>query len=61
MTSGVARKDEVSAPAEAVKGKPPRLTEAEKQRWMEENREAFAAYNDFVEKYGVFGDEHRLF
>jgi post-segregation antitoxin (ccd killing protein) len=38
-----------------------RMTEAEKQRWIEENREAFKAYDELVDKYGVFGDEWREF
>ncbi len=37
------------------------MTEAEKQRWTEENREAFKAYDEFVDKYGLFGDEWRKF
>lgn len=41
--------------------KRPRMTEAEKQRWIEENREAFEAYNEFVRTHGVFGDVKRLF
>ncbi|MGF7176769.1 type II toxin-antitoxin system CcdA family antitoxin [Azospirillum doebereinerae] len=61
MTSGGAVREDASAPPESAKDRRPRLTEAEKQRWMEENREAFAAYDAFVEKHGVFGDEHRLF
>ncbi|MBY6263195.1 hypothetical protein EI613_14915 [Azospirillum sp. 412522] len=38
-----------------------RMTEAEKQRWTEENREAFKAYDELVDKYGLFGDGKRLF
>ncbi|XWZ93428.1 type II toxin-antitoxin system CcdA family antitoxin [Azospirillum sp. B2RO_4] len=38
-----------------------RMTEAEKQRWAEENREAFKAYDEWVDKYGLFGDGKRLF
>ncbi|MCM8737099.1 type II toxin-antitoxin system CcdA family antitoxin [Azospirillum sp. A1-3] len=37
------------------------MTEAEKQRWTEENREAFKAYDELVDKYGLFGDGKRLF
>lgn len=33
----------------------------EKSNWVEENQDAFRAYNEFIEKYGVFGDEYRLF
>lgn len=38
-----------------------RMTEAEKQRWTEENREAFKVYDELVDKYGLFGDGKRLF
>ncbi|WP_377806969.1 type II toxin-antitoxin system CcdA family antitoxin [Azospirillum sp. A29] len=38
-----------------------RMTEAEKQRWTEENREAFKAYDEWVDKHGLFGDGKRLF
>ncbi|WP_109106796.1 type II toxin-antitoxin system CcdA family antitoxin [Azospirillum sp. TSO35-2] len=38
-----------------------KTTEAEKQRWIEENREAMKAYDEYVEKSGVFGDGLRLF
>jgi len=31
------------------------------ERWMEDNREAIAAYNADVEKQGVFSDEVRAF
>jgi len=36
-----------------------RMTEAEKQRWIEESGEAFKAYDELVDKYGVFGNEWR--
>ncbi|WP_086935483.1 type II toxin-antitoxin system CcdA family antitoxin [Azospirillum sp. B510] len=35
--------------------------EADKQRWMEENREAFRAFDEHVRKNGLFGDGRRLF
>ncbi|KAA0594108.1 MULTISPECIES: type II toxin-antitoxin system CcdA family antitoxin [Azospirillum] len=38
-----------------------RMTEAEKQRWTEENRGAFKAYDELVDKYGLFGNGKRLF
>lgn len=42
-----------------------RLTELLKaetrEAYLERNREAFAAYERFVEEYGVFGDEFRQF
>ena len=38
-----------------------RMTEAEKQRWTEENRGAFKAYDELVDKYGLFAEEWRKF
>ena len=38
-----------------------RMTEADKQRWTEENREAFKAYDELVDKHGLFGEEWRKF
>ena len=35
------------------------LNEAEK--WAKENKRAIKAYNDFVEKNGLFADEYRSF
>lgn len=29
------------------------------EQWREENREAIAAYNRYVEEHGVFGEEYR--
>ena len=29
--------------------------------WLAENKEALLASNKFVEKYGVFSDQHRVF
>ncbi|MGH8290671.1 MAG: type II toxin-antitoxin system CcdA family antitoxin [Steroidobacteraceae bacterium] len=31
------------------------------KRWLEENREGIAAYNEHVEKHGVFSDSLRKF
>lgn len=39
----------------------PRATEAEIQKWVEENREAFAAYDAYIDANGLFSDELRLF
>ncbi|MGA1857723.1 type II toxin-antitoxin system CcdA family antitoxin [Azospirillum sp. 11R-A] len=50
-----------SASEACARRKRARMTEAEKQRWTEENREAFKAYDEFVDKYGLFGDGRRLF
>lgn len=61
MALGTARKDEASASVDSASAKQPRLTEAGKQRCIEENREAFAAYDAMVEKYGIFGEEYRQY
>ncbi|HET8699290.1 MAG TPA: type II toxin-antitoxin system CcdA family antitoxin [Gammaproteobacteria bacterium] len=37
------------------------LRRAQRERWREENREAIAAHNDFVEKHGAFSDDLRSF
>ena len=37
----------------------PRGAEARARRWAEENAEAIKAHNEFIEKYGVFGDDLR--
>jgi antitoxin CcdA len=33
----------------------------ERSNWVDENQDAIRAYNEFIEKHGVFGDEYRLF
>ena len=33
----------------------------EEQRWLEENKEAIDAFNERVEKRGLFGDKYRRF
>jgi post-segregation antitoxin (ccd killing protein) len=33
----------------------------EREAWLAENEDAIHAYNRFVEKHGVFGDESRRF
>ena len=38
-----------------------RPSEADKQRWMEENRDAFRAFDEHVLKNGLFSDGKRLF
>jgi antitoxin CcdA len=38
-----------------------KLREAQEQHWREENRESIAAYNQHVEKHGVFSDDSRSF
>jgi antitoxin CcdA len=37
------------------------LAEAKAKKWRENNREAIAAYNDYVEKHGAFSDDVRSF
>lgn len=38
-----------------------KLVEAEARKWAEENKQAIASYNHFVEENGCFGDEFREF
>ena len=38
-----------------------KLREAQQRQWREENRESIAAYNQHVEKQGVFSDGSRSF
>jgi antitoxin CcdA len=37
------------------------LAQAEAAKWVEENKAAIRAYNDFVDENGCFGDEFREF
>lgn len=37
------------------------LAAVRRRKWREENRDAIEAYNDHVEKHGVFSDEVRRF
>jgi post-segregation antitoxin (ccd killing protein) len=37
------------------------LARLEQRRWLEENKEAFNAYNDRIEKYGLLSDGQRGF
>jgi len=37
------------------------LAERRRERWLEENREAIDAYNEHVERHGVFSDGLRGF
>jgi post-segregation antitoxin (ccd killing protein) len=36
-------------------------SEPQPERWIEENRKAFAEYDGFVEVHGVFSEGRRLF
>ena len=38
-----------------------KLREAQQRQWPDENRESIAAYNQHVEKHGVFSDDSRSF
>jgi len=37
------------------------LADANRKKWREQNRAAIAAYNEHVEKHGVFSDDTRSF
>lgn len=37
------------------------LAAAKRKKWREENREAIQAYNEHIEKHGVFADDVRRF
>lgn len=37
------------------------LADANRKKWREKNRAAIAAYNEHVEKHGVFSDDTRSF
>ena len=37
------------------------LAEAKRKKWRQENRGAIAAYNEYIEKHGMFSDGVRLF
>ena len=37
------------------------LRRAQQRQWREDNRDAIAAYNEYVEKQGVFSDGSRSF
>ncbi len=52
---GLNLSDVVESTLEAV------IAAAEQSRWLAENQEAIEYYNAFVEKHGVFGEEHRTF
>jgi antitoxin CcdA len=37
------------------------LASVKRARWREENRDAIAAYNDYVDEHGAFSDGVRSF
>ena len=38
-----------------------KLAKSEAKKWLEENKNAIKAYNEFVDENGCFGDEYRTF
>ena len=38
-----------------------KLAQSEAEKWLDENRNAIKAYNNFIEKHGCFSDEFREF
>ena len=38
-----------------------KLAQSEAGKWLDENKNAIKAYNDFIEKHGCFSDEFREF
>ena len=38
-----------------------KLARNKAEKWREENKNAIRSYNDFVDKYGCFGEEYREF
>jgi len=38
-----------------------KLVTVEATKWLDENKNAISAYNDFVEEHGNFSDEYRTF
>ncbi len=37
------------------------IRDVERASWLAENQDAIAAYNAFIAKHGLFGDDQRLF
>jgi antitoxin CcdA len=37
------------------------LAEVKRKRWLEDNRDAIAAYNEHIDKHGAFCDDVRSF
>ena len=52
---GLNLSDVVESSLEAI------IAAAEQSRWLTENEAAIDYYNAFVEKHGLFGEEHRRF
>jgi len=60
-TAEAARASKINLSATLEQALIEKLREAEGRRWWEENRESIAAYNQHVEKHGVFSDDSRSF
>ncbi len=48
-------------PVTTTASKTTRATDAEIRQWVEDNRDAFAAYDAYIDANGLFGDGKRLF
>ena len=38
-----------------------KLAESKAEKWLKENKNSIQAYNDVIQKHGMFGDEYRKF
>ena len=56
-----ARESGVNLSATLERGLMEELARVRSVRWREENREAIAAYNEYVEEHGAFSDGIRAF
>jgi antitoxin CcdA len=56
-----ARVQKINLSATLEKALVEELRRRQRERWMDDNREAIAAYNVEVEKHGVFSDAIRAF
>jgi antitoxin CcdA len=56
-----ARKAGVNLSATLERALAEELASLKRARWREENRDAIAAYNDYVEEHGAFSDGVRSF
>lgn len=56
-----AREAGVNLSATLERGLMEELANVRSARWREENREAIAAYNEYVEEHGAFSDGIRTF
>jgi len=56
-----AREAGINLSATLERGLAEELSMRARQKWRENNREAIQAYNDHVEKHGMFSDDVRSF